>query len=58
MSVPLFNIFQPIVFSVAYLNRANRDFAIFRGLNFSEFQAEFHANLVELTVQIAHQRIG
>ena len=35
----------------------NRDFAIFRELGFSEFQAEFHAGLVELTVQITHQRI-
>ena len=45
------------VFSVVYLNRVNRDFAIFRRLGFSEFQAEFHAGLVELTVQITHQRI-
>ena len=44
-------------FSVVYLNRVNRDFAIFRELGFSEFQAEFHAGLVELTVQITHQRI-
>ena len=53
-----FNIFQTIGFSVVYLNRVNRDFAIFRGLGFSEFQAEFHVGLVELTVQITHQRIG
>ena len=45
------------VFSVVYLNRVNRDFAIFRELGFSEFHAEFHAGLVELTVQITHQRI-
>lgn len=45
-------------FSVVYLNRVNRDFAIFRELGFSEFQAEFHADLVELTVQITHQRIN
>ena len=45
------------VFSIVYLNRVNRDFAIFRELGFSEFQAEFHAGLVELTVQITHQRI-
>ena len=32
-----FNIFQTIGFSVVYLNRVNRDFAIFRGLGFSEF---------------------
>lgn len=44
-------------FSVVYLNRVNRDFAIFRELGFSEFQAESHAGLVELTVQITHQRI-
>ena len=48
---------SPSVFSVVYLNRVNRDFAIFRRLGFSEFQAEFHAGLVELTVQITHQRI-
>lgn len=48
---------SPSVFSIVYLNRVNRDFAIFRGLGFSEFQAEFHASLVELTVQITHQRI-
>ena len=53
-----FNIFQTIGVSVVYLNRVNRDFAIFRGLGFSEFQAEFHVGLVELTVQITHQRIG
>lgn len=53
-----FNIFQTIGFSVVYLNRVNRDFVIFRGLGFSEFQAEFHAGLVELTVQIAYQCIG
>lgn len=53
-----FNIFQTIGFSVVYLNRVNRDFAIFLGLGFSEFQAEFHVGLVELTVQITHQRIG
>ena len=53
-----FNIFQTIGFSVVYLNRVNRDFAIFRGLGFSEFQAEFHVGLIELTVQITHQRIG
>lgn len=52
-----FNIFQPISFSIVYLNRVNRDFAIFRELGFSEFRAEFHASLVELTVQITHQRI-
>lgn len=57
-SAPLFNIFQTIGFSVVYLNRVNRDFAIFRKLGFSEFQAEFHAGLVELTVQIAYQCIG
>ena len=45
------------VFSIVYLNRVNRDFAIFRKLGFSEFQAEFHAGLVELTVQIAYQCI-
>lgn len=45
------------VFSIVYFNRVNRDFAIFRELGFSEFQAEFHAGLVELTVQITHQRI-
>lgn len=44
-------------FSVVYLNRMDRDFALFRELGFSEFQAEFHAGLVELTVQITHQRI-
>ena len=38
------------VFSVVYLNRVNRDFAIFRELGFSEFHAEFHAGLVELHV--------
>lgn len=48
---------SPSVFSIVYLNRVNRDFAIFRELGFSEFQAEFHAGLVELTVQITHQRI-
>ena len=48
---------SPSVFSIVYLNRVNRDFAIFRELGFSEFQAEFHASLVELTVQITHQRI-
>lgn len=56
-SAPLFNIFQPIGFSIVYLNRVNRDLVIFRGLGFSEFQAEFHAGLVELTIQITHQRI-
>ena len=35
----------------------DRDFAIFRRFGLSEFQAEFHAGLVELTVQITHQRI-
>lgn len=49
---------SPSVFSIVYLNRVNRDFAIFRELGFSEFQAEFHAGLVELTVQIAYQCIG
>lgn len=49
---------SPSVFSIVYFNRVNRDFAIFRELGFSEFQAEFHAGLVELTVQITHQRIG
>ena len=49
---------SPSVFSIVYLNRVNRDFAIFRKLGFSEFQAEFHAGLVELTVQITHQCIG
>ena len=49
---------SPSVFSIVYLNRVNRDFAIFRKLGFSEFQAEFHAGLVELTVQIAYQCIG
>ena len=48
---------SPSVFSIVYFNRVNRDFAIFRELGFSEFQAEFHAGLVELTVQITHQRI-
>lgn len=48
---------SPSVFSIVYLNRVNRDFAIFRELGFSEFQAEFHAGLVELTIQITHQRI-
>ena len=48
---------SPSVFSIIYLNRVNRDFAIFRELGFSEFQAEFHAGLVELTVQITHQSI-
>ena len=48
---------SPAVFSIVYLNRVNCDFAIFRELGFSEFQAEFHAGLVELTVQITHQRI-
>lgn len=48
---------SPSVFSVVYLNRMDRDFAIFRRLGLSEFQAEFHAGLVELTVQITHQRI-
>lgn len=48
---------SPSVFSIVYLNRVNRDFAIFRELGFSEFQEEFHAGLVELTVQITHQRI-
>lgn len=48
---------SPSVFSVVYLNRVNRDFALFRELGFSEFQTEFHAGLVELTVQITHQRI-
>lgn len=48
---------SPLVFSIVYLNLVNRDFAIFRELGFSEFQAEFHAGLVELTVQITHQRI-
>jgi len=57
-SAPLFLISSsPSVFSVVYLNRVNRDFALFRELGFSEFQAEFHAGLVELTVQITHQRI-
>ena len=49
---------SPSVFSIVYLNRVNRDFAIFRELGFSEFQAEFHADLVELTVQITHQLIN
>lgn len=49
---------SPSVFSIVYFNRVNRDFAIFRELGFSEFQAEFHAGLVELTVQVAYQRIG
>ena len=49
---------SPSVFSIVYFNRVNRDFAIFRELGFSEFQAEFHAGLVELTVQIAYQCIG
>ena len=48
---------SPSVFSVVYLNRMDRDFAIFRRFGLSEFQAEFHAGLVELTVQITHQRI-
>lgn len=48
---------SPSVFSIVYFNRVNRDFAIFRELGFSEFHAEFHAGLVELTVQITHQRI-
>ena len=48
---------SPSVFSIVYLSRVNRDFAIFRELGFSEFQAEFHAGLVELTAQITHQRI-
>ena len=48
---------SPSVFSIVYFNRVNRDFAIFRELGFSEFQAEFHAGLVELTVQITHKRI-
>ena len=49
---------SPSVFSIVYLNRVNRNFAIFQELGFSEFQAEFHAGLVELTVQIAYQCIG
>lgn len=49
---------SPSVFSIVYLNRVNRNFAIFRELGFSEFQAEFHVGLVELTVQIAYQCIG
>ena len=36
----------------------DRDFAIFRRFGLSEFRAEFHAGLVELTVQVAYQRIG
>lgn len=48
---------SPSVFSIVYHNRANRDFAIFRELGFSEFQAEFHAGLVKFTVQITYQRI-
>ena len=44
--------------SVIYFNRMDRDFAIFRSIGVPEFRAEFHAGLVELTVQIAHQHIG
>ena len=36
----------------------NRDFAIFRGLGFSEFRAKFHAGLIEFAIQIAYQHIG
>lgn len=36
----------------------DRDFVIFRWFGFSEFRAKFHAGLIELTIQIAYQRIG
>lgn len=48
----LFNISNPSVFSVIYLNRMNRDFVVFRGLSFSEFRAEFHTGLIELTIRL------
>lgn len=37
----------------------NRDFRVsICGIGFLEFRAKFHASLIELTVQIAHQHIG
>ena len=51
--------YQPIIFSVVNLDRMNRDFRVsICGIGFLEFRAKFHAGLIELTVQIAHQHIA